>query len=291
MQYKNFEAGEFTEIADRTLEETIDIIIKYPWERERNNTTVEPTCPSVSMEHPESGILKLGPSYHSKFRLYWLQPSGKLFAKNVFSLDEAIRIISGFYNDHDISEGFKKYSSFTKMTQHFITNDFVYTVTPKRILQYNLWHAIFGTPFLFFTIVAMFSQHDVDFWLKLSMILAPFVIWMHFSGVNWQFFFNYYRYSKNKCIIVSRGNDNFYYGEKDNLIEYSKKDIQKVTVLNYYGNKNPYTHNQIYTITLKNNETIQITSLLIGESSFYRKIPFVSEESIRTYFPKPVRKS
>jgi len=52
LQYREYEKGEFDAIAARTLEEVISAVLSFPWDTERHLTSVELTCPSVTVEHP-----------------------------------------------------------------------------------------------------------------------------------------------------------------------------------------------------------------------------------------------
>ena len=45
IQYKNFEIGEFIEEEKRTYEEIINLIEKFPWDRERENIKIDLTNP------------------------------------------------------------------------------------------------------------------------------------------------------------------------------------------------------------------------------------------------------
>lgn len=284
VQYKGFEPGEFTEIANRNLEEIIALIKSYPWEQERHLTPVDLTGPSVSIEDNEGNILKLGTGYYSHFKLYLLKASDRIYLKDVDNLEEAINVLTDYCNNKGLSEGFKPYKSLSNK-KHFITNDFVYTITSKRIFSYNVLHILIGGFFLFPSCIELFCRNYVNTYKVLIPAIFMFLLWFLLSGVNLLFFVHYYLRSRNKCLIMSKGLPTFYWGDKNNLKQYSKNDITNIKELWYKGNRNPYAYHNLFFINFKDGSCIIIPSLLIQDSVFNYKMQKIQKEYIDTSFP------
>ena len=284
VQYKGFEPGEFTEIANRNLEQTITLIKNYPWEKERHLTPVDLTGPSVSIEDNEGNILKLGTGYYSHYKLYWLKAADKIYIHDVNNLDEAISVITDYYNRKNISEGFKPYKSLSNK-KHFVTNDFIYTVTTKRILSYNIVHIFLGLPFIYLIYSSLLNNGKIDLSKGFYPVIFMLVLWFIFSGINLVFSVHYYLRSRNKCLILSKGIPTFYWGDKNNLKQYSKNDIINIKELRYKGNRNPYAYHNLFFINFKDGSCIIIPSLLISDNVFSNKMQKIQRVYIDTSFP------
>ena len=59
VQYKNFEAGEFVEVCERTFNETTELIEKFPWTDQRDKIVIDLTNPSITIEGKNNDFLKL----------------------------------------------------------------------------------------------------------------------------------------------------------------------------------------------------------------------------------------
>ena len=64
VQYKNFEAGEFVDEKERTYEEAIGLIRKFPWNQQRENLQVSLTNSSITLDLDKKSYLKLVPYYN-----------------------------------------------------------------------------------------------------------------------------------------------------------------------------------------------------------------------------------
>ena len=58
IQYNNFETGEFSEVRERTYEETVDLIEHFPWNKQREKLVIDLTNPSVTIEGGDNDFLK-----------------------------------------------------------------------------------------------------------------------------------------------------------------------------------------------------------------------------------------
>ena len=69
-QLKDYEAGEFSDIKQRTYPETRDLIEQFPWTQQRDHISISLTNPSITIEGPSGDYLKLAPYFNGKFVLY-----------------------------------------------------------------------------------------------------------------------------------------------------------------------------------------------------------------------------
>src|SRR6478752_897284 len=107
-QYKRSEKGEFHEVAERNLDDTISLIVNYHWDTERALASIELTCPSVTIEHPNGTCLKIGPYFSSKFSLYYLY-NNKIYLKVAKTIEDACIEVKAYFEQEGKLQGFEKY--------------------------------------------------------------------------------------------------------------------------------------------------------------------------------------
>jgi len=94
--------------------------------------------------------------------------------------------------------------------------------------------------------------------------------------INLLLYFNYFRYMKDKMLIISKGCESFWYGDVNNLEQYRKKDIENITIISSYqkGSKgNFWAEFAICKIHFSNNTyPIAFTSLLINKDDLKNKL-------------------
>lgn len=269
VQYKNFETGEFNNIAFRTVEETIDLLEKFPWNEQRNLTSVDLTCPSITIEHSSGSFLKIGHYFNAKYCLYSLTKNRILRSRVITNLHDCYPIISDFYSGIDLlADSEKSYFVFNP-GKYFVTRSFEYTLTAGRIFNFLLFPTGFLTllALAILTVGFSFSSYTT---LGTSVAIGFFMV---FNGCNIYLFFNYYFFTKNWYLKISKGNDRFFWGMKNNVKEYSKTDIESINQFKNPAPRNPWNDNIIYKIRFKDGEQIQFPNLLIGETDFHNKFP------------------
>ncbi len=106
VQYNNFEAGEFVDIKERNYEETITLIEGFPWNKQRENFSVNLTNSSITIEG-----------------------NGAPFTKIFERLESIYEYIKVFFEKNNVdTTGLKKTTnSLSKIIINFRTQDFVYT--------------------------------------------------------------------------------------------------------------------------------------------------------------------
>jgi hypothetical protein len=280
VQYKYYEPGEFTCIAERTFEEVAELISKYPWNEQRHLTSVELTCPSVTVRNIEGDYLKIGAGYYNKFNLYLYTSQGRLLKNVVENMASATSLVRDFYDGKELL-GFYKERFIFNAKKHFETNPFKYSITWKRILVFSSYKVI--TWSLVMLYIAFFLPHKAP--ITVYTFLLMFFFWFFIAGINLLLLINYWMHDRSTVITISKGIDRFWHGMYGALKEYNKQDIKIIRTSEVRGRKIPWMENVIIEIEFNNGEIITFSNLLIPDSAFYYKTPDLPRERIEITFP------
>lgn len=282
VQYKRSEKGEFHEVAERNLEDTISLILNYPWDTERSLAPIELTCPSVTIEHPVGTYLKVGPYFSGKFSLYYLNTNNTVYLKIANTLEDACVLIKTYFEQKGKLKGFEKYSFTIKPSAHFRTNPFEYTINTKSIITFFRFPIIMA-PLIFFMCWLKYLERPESF--NSNGVVAMVLFLLLISSPLIYFFFNYSSADKNYCIQISRGHDEFVYGTVDNKKLYNKQDITEINMYGVRSSRSPWRECEIFIIAFKNGEQIKFTSLLISDDKLLRKFPDHQIIDNKKFFP------
>lgn len=273
LQFKNYEAGEFTHTSTRTFEELIKLIERFPWKEQREEIVIDLTNPSVTIEGRNKDYLKLALYYNQKYVLYYFNEMQQLFVKSFVSLQDAYNYIKQFYETavFDTTDFKKEPTIFQKNSKHFISNDFKYTVTPSSARKYLF--STSGMNFMFSLFILLFiiykGFNGLNTFLLIGLLIAIFTIG---GGIHLILFISYYKYVADKTLTLSKGNDQFCYGSINNPIFYKKNDIIKYSIIRSQGSRNQFNGFAITEIEFKNGEFIKIPNLLLEYSDIERKL-------------------
>ena len=278
VQYKRSEKGEFHDVAERTLEDTITLMLNYPWNTERSLASIELTCPSVTIEHPNRTYLKVGPYFSGKFSLYYLDTNNKVYIHTVNALEDVCNWVESYYEQEGQLLGFENYSFTINPITHFQTDPFEYTIDIKAISTFFIF-LIWVIPVTL--IMGWLKQLDrPDGYNFLAGLGFTSVILLLFSPIIY-LFFDYLSADRNHYLQISKGHDEFVFGTEESKKLYHKKDIAEINV--YGTNRYPleerrhkrrsWTECEVFIITFKNAEQIRFTSLLISSNKLKRKFP------------------
>lgn len=270
-QYDYFEDGEFVEIMQLDAIGILKKVDDFYWDNYRNFYEVKLTCPSITIEHFDDSYLKIGLYFYGKYILYYLNPSKRLFHKIVDTLEDVKLFLNSYLSGNFQQDLFMKYWETNWRPQRFFkTKKFLYHVNWKR----NLWILIF--PIIFLIQYILFVNKLLNASPNGVLAFLFFTVFFVFmSGISIFLFFNYYIFSKNLVLKLSRGNDLFYFGEENNLKKYSKNDIVKVTDFGCHatGSRGPtWFAFHVYQFEMKNGEALKFTSLLISDMRLRYKI-------------------
>ena len=106
--------------------------------------------------------------------------------------------------------------------------------------------------------------------------IVLFILLVFLCGGNIILLINYILTSRGQKLIISRSNDTFWFGRENDIVSYSKNDIQGFTLVCYDKGRSPVSAFAAYTISLSDKTSIHFNSLLIGESDLMEKMPLVT---------------
>ncbi|MBV4358373.1 hypothetical protein [Pinibacter aurantiacus] len=273
VQYKNFETGEFVDVQERSYEETIELIEKFPWNDQREKIVVDLTNPSITIEGKNNDFLKFALFFNRKYVLHYFDETQTLYTKSFFNLNEGFQYIKNYFEQptFDTTDFRKENTWLQHNLQHFTTHDFRYEVSPKSTRTFLL--STSGTSFLvgiiFLIIILLNHLYSTNIAELFVLLLVMFLIG---GGMNLILFFNYYNYAKDKVLIMSKGNDTFYFGTAENLIEYNKKEILQYTIFRTRGSRSSINAFAVVDIALKNGTLLRIPNLLVGYQAMEQKL-------------------
>ena len=272
IQYKNFETGEFVEEKKRSFEELIEIIEQFPWEKERDKIVIDLTNPSITIEGNKNDYLKLAVYFNRKFVLHYIDADEILYDKSFMDIRDSYKyLVKYFTGTFDKSEFKKQNTWLKKNAQHFVSQDFHYTVTPASIRKYLWSTSAMNFIFSAFIILLFIFKNELPLnYIALNFIFL-FMLFMG-GGLNLILFFNYYAYCKDKILIMSKGNDQFYYGYKNYPVTYHKKDILQFTTIKSRNHRSPIADFAIIKIEFKDGAVIKIPNLLVNDFSLEHKL-------------------
>lgn len=272
VQYKNFETGEFIDVQERSYDETIDLIEKFPWNNQREQIVIDLTNPSITIEGKNDDFLKFALFFNQKYVLHYFDEKQVLFTKSFEHLNEGYQYIKNFFEQPAFdTKDFKEENTWLQYNlKHFVTQDFRYVVTPKSARAFLLSTSGINFFMSLFFIIFVFSKGGALLNIALFAILLV-MIFLVGGGLNLIFFFNYYNYAKDKILIMSKGNDNFYFGNADSPVLYNKKDIMEYTVFRP-GGRSQIGGFVIVSIELNNGTVLKIPNILVDYQAMEQKL-------------------
>jgi hypothetical protein len=272
VQFNNFEVGEFVEEKKRNYEETIDLIEKFPWNKQREKIIIELTNPSITIEGQDNHYLKLAVFFNGKFVLHYLDNEQVLFTKSFVDLIDTYKYLEKYFTKTFDTTDFKKQNTWLKHNlNHFISQDFKYTVTSQTVKKF-LWStsAISFAYSLFVILLFLFKGgiriNEIGI---VTILLSMFLIG---GGLNLILFLNYYNYVKDKILIMSKGNDTFYFGKISSPTKFNKSEIVQVTTIQSRSYKSPINAFAVVIIKLRDDTIIKIPNLLIEHFNLEQKL-------------------
>jgi hypothetical protein len=273
IQYNNFEPGEFVDVQLRSYEEVVELIERFPWEVQRIKIVIGMTNPSITIEGKNNDFLQFALYYNQKFVLRYFDKTRTLFTKTFINLKDGYKYIRNYFDQSafDITEFKKEVTWLQHNLKHFVTQDFRYVLTPTSVINYLL--STSGVSFcfsiIFLIVILLKGINSINPGVLILVLILMFSIG---GGIHLIVFFNYYRYVKDKILIMSKGSDVFYFGNIDNPAAYDKKDILQYTIIRNRGSKNPFNGFAITEIEFKGGTVLKIPNLLVGYPAMEQKL-------------------
>jgi hypothetical protein len=270
IQYKNCEPGEFKEEKVRTLNDSIQLIKDFPWAAQRTGNPVGLTNPSLTFQDNDSNFLKLAPSYNGRFILYYFKKDKCLYSRKGIELEEALKTIEQFYQESsfDYSPFVREQHPFKHLQKHFVTKHFRYEAKGMFYFLQNFIYSDFSQFFIIVipssVIATLQAGGEVPIVKGLICLIIIFII----ICIGRLYF---YSSAKGKVLILSKGSDEFQFGDKKSLITFNKKDIASITIP---GPKKGWgLENHIYKISFKDEGYLYIPDILLPSTKFTNKFP------------------
>ncbi len=286
IQYNNFEPGEFVGDQQRNYEETIALIGRFPWEKQREKIGIDLTGPSVTIQKEETTFLKLSLFYNQKFVLQFF--NGKdLYTKSFFRYEDAFDDIRYFIDSGSIHYGdFKKENTkFRSIQKHFPSKSFVYEVLPGNPFNYVDGETVFSLGLsVSLTLVALISLAANGLNL-LPVLIIVLLVFPFFGGINLILLRSYHRFSQGMMLQLSKGAPSFVYGPIGNRKTYNKQDIKEIVVCRNSNSRCNWSNFSITTLHMKNGESITVTSLLLKGSEIELKMPGIPATTVNQFIP------
>jgi hypothetical protein len=276
LQHKSYEKGEFSEEQERTLEETLSLIKTFPWDEERPLTDVQLTGPSVTIQNKNGEYLKVGLYFNGKFCLYFLNKGNHVYEYHAPDIDGACGFVSDYFNNQLDLQKFEKHLFDISANKHFENKDFDYTINLydfylRLILTTGL--SLFIVTLTIFIIIKSPSLLIIVLFISLSFLtlIAPYIT------------LKFYLRSKNMVLHISKGHEEFQFGDIDEVQTYLKSDITKISIYGSRNSKGSHSFN-IIEIHFKDETQIEFPGWLIDpfllESKFQNiNLNFIQKSS------------
>lgn len=281
IQYKRDEKGEFHDIALRNCDDTIALVLNYPWNTERSLASIELTCPSVTIEHSAGTYLKIGPYFSGKYSVYYLE-SNRVYLMIADTLEDAGCWVKEYFTQKGKFTGFKKYGFTINALSHFHTHKFEYTVNARAILKI-FWFQILMTSLVCMVCIMTLIEHPENF--LMSLIGSIIILLLPTAGPTVYLFFNYLKVDRNHYLQISRGHDDFKFGTVGDEKIYRKQDIKNIARYKTQDGKRPWSECEVFIIIFKNGYKIKFSSLLIWGNTLYHKFPENQIIEVERFFP------
>lgn len=273
VQYKNFEAGEFIDIQERNYDDTIKLIENFPWGNQRDKIVIDLTNPSITIEGNNNDFLKFALFFNQKYVIHYFDKTQTLYTKSFINLKDGYNYIRNYFDqsEFDLTDFKKETTLLQHNLKHFATQDFRYILTPKSIRNYLLSTSgiNFCLSIVFLILILSKGLNAIHIIGFITILLIMFLVG---GGLHLIIFFNYYNYLKNKILIMSKGNDTFYFGDVDNPLKYDKKDILQFTTIRSHGSRNQFRGFAIIEIQFKNGAILKIPNLLVDYTALEDKL-------------------
>jgi hypothetical protein len=261
LQYKTCEKGEFFDEQARTFDETLTLIKNFPWNDQRG-ADVQLSGPGIVIEGPDGDYLKIALYFNGKFNAYYLDAGNHLYEYHTADINDDCTKVKEFFTGTLNREGFEKHFFNIGNRAHFTTANFEYTITAWRAGAFPLFMCLYA---LLLTTALIRVSGKLTMAISLIIVMIGTLI-------------STYRYAiyRNSYLKLSKGHDDFLFGEdKNNIIAYNKQDIKEVII--YERQSRNYSYDSAK-IILNNGTVLKLPGLLISN---FRLMSKFSDKVIR----------
>ncbi len=278
VQYRNFETGEFEDERERNFEGTIDLIEKFSWDEQRKKIKISLTNPSITITGKNGDHMKVAVFYNQKYVLYYYNKKQELFTKSFIDIKSSFDDIRNFFDlpMFDAAGFHKEKTWFQHNLKHFVTKDFHYLVTPVSIQKYLCKTS--GVNFLTSAVLIILMVVKLHSLSIIPILFTLVIMFLIGGGVNLIFFFNYYNHLKGKMLIMSKGNNNFFFGSKENPVMFHKDNILFYTTIKVRSGRSLLSAFSIVEIEMMDGTCLKIPNLLVDQYELENKLSGIPNE-------------
>jgi len=151
LQYKTSEDGEYTDEKARSLEQTIELIKKFPWDIEQY-ADLGITGPSITILDGNGNYLKVGIYYGGKYSLYYLNSKNHLYERKNIKMDIVYATVTEFFINEVDPQNFEKQNYSFGIKRLFNTNQFEYYIKLWKVLLLSVFWIYISLLFWIFSI-------------------------------------------------------------------------------------------------------------------------------------------
>lgn len=263
LQYKTFEKGEFSDEQTRDLEQTLSLIKSFPWDMQRG-VDVQLTGPGVVIVGALGDYLKIGLFYSGKFSVYYLNADNHLYEYHTDDLNEACGKVNDFFSGNLNIEDWEKHFFNIGNRAHLLTQAFEYRINA------TVFYARFG---LMVIVIVFYLLMCIVFFVLRRPVLAAclFLSFGSLFTLSTAMLLRIYFRSKNLVLQISKGTNEFKFGDNVEQKVYLKSEI---TQINMYGH--PVGRSKqlltIMEISFNNGRIIKFPGLLIDPIDLLAKL-------------------
>ncbi|MCB0647815.1 MAG: hypothetical protein KDC49_14195 [Saprospiraceae bacterium] len=278
VQYKNFEQGEYVSEKLRSFDETLELIGTFPWKEQREDIHIDFTNPGIVVESENGIYLQIALYYNQKFVLRYFNGKQKLYTRSLNRLQDSYDVIREFYKSDNLDLSlFKKEISWVMPSYKvFKTKSFEYELNKAVIFEHVLKTSL-GRLIGLVVILCFIANNDVSHLNWSVKLLLSVIIFSIFGGLNLLLLLDHFFYFKNKKLKLSKGNDTFYFGVKNDLKSYEKQNIKEYLIYNpqFGAGRNLKPNIRLFIIIMDNGDEVIIPNIFFSEWDIKNKLNFM----------------
>lgn len=255
LQHNSYEKGEFSDEKVRDIEETLQLVRSFPYDKERTGTDIQLTGPSITIQDEDVNYLKVGLYFNNKLCIYYLDRDNHLYEYHAAGIDDAVDVVTCYFKGQLDLQKFDKHLFNIGNRPHFVTNYFEYKV---KFWRYFLLAGLISL-FLIFLITAAIS--------RMAVAVSTFPMILLLAFLDCAIYYNIFS-NRESYLQISKGSDTFLFGyDEHNIKTYNKTEVLKLEI----GESRKPSMPGVYKLYLKNGEILRISNLLIKSYDLIRK--------------------
>lgn len=231
--------------------------------------------PSIIFEDELFNFLSLSFNTSRELTVKYYSSQKKLYFSTLKEFDQVFKYIDNLFNEKEFSLlGFKKQNKlFSSYDDHFISNQFEFSFDKKAQINYILKTSGFAIVLSIFFIINIVLSPWIPWDSKNGAVLfIALILILSYSGMTIRHLYKYYQFSKNKKLIISKGNDTFYFGDKSNLSVYNKKEISEYIVYEISNKRRMLSGFAVINIKFHDGTSIIVPNTLITIKKLKNKL-------------------